>query len=132
MLFLLILMEVVLIQNAEANTPKFKIPEKDAFLRIYQEPYILDVNDCSNKAGQYTRYLISKGYNVRILVVTDNFDCVNNTYDLCSYHALVEWTRDDGKIFYLDPTNNQSGTKLKWKPVFYVSAREMYEYEGFF
>lgn len=93
-IFLLIIAFIMLGNfNKSEDNSKIKIVEEEKFLEICNRIYMVDVYDCSEKAGDFERYLLSKGYDARILVVKWK----NNL------HALVEVQDGEDKI-YLDPT----------------------------
>lgn len=77
---------------------KLTAPLPDVFLSIYQEPYVLHENDCSNKCAKYARALRRKGYKADIVILaTSNRDM---------YHAVVMITADNGNLGFFCPTSN--------------------------
>jgi len=70
------------------------VPCKKVFYQEYQDEYIANINDCSNKTARYYDALRAAGYNPRIAVVLPD----PMVPDML--HVVVEV---DGK--YYDPTN---------------------------
>jgi hypothetical protein len=83
-------------QHNYQNKQQEKFPNEKEFLEIYNKPYIYGTYDCSNKAAEYYRGLISKNYNAKIWVIEG---------DATSNHAIVV-VNYNNLTYYLDPTYN--------------------------
>ena len=70
------------------------IPLKSTFKQLYRQRNIVNVNDCSNKAGRYCRELRKHGYQADVVVI-DMRGTRKSTL-----HAVVKVGKDQ----YVDPT----------------------------
>jgi hypothetical protein len=75
------------------------IPCSEVFHSLRTQRNVLDLNDCSNKAGRYLEALIQEGYDAKIVVVKTPRN---------EMHAVV---RCEGK--YYDPTYGLVTTRLQ-------------------
>jgi hypothetical protein len=72
----------------------------DQFKEIYEEEYILNYNDCSNKSSKYARILRENGYEADLLII------YNTKYSHC-----VVIVKGENGLHYYDVTNNTWGVK---------------------
>jgi hypothetical protein len=81
-------------------------PMMDDFINIYDEEYILDKNDCTNKSAKYARILRENGYEAHMLVMynEDNGDKRG--------HCIVVVFDCKGDKRYYCPTNLNWGRKI--------------------
>jgi hypothetical protein len=81
-----------------------KPPMYAEFLSIYNEKYVLGVNDCSNKATKYARILIENGHDAALLIIYHKKSNYN--------HVIVLVTDEEGNRHYYDPTNDFWGPEV--------------------
>jgi len=93
-----ILAGLALSSGCVSNNP----PRLNEFRDISNQVYILDVNDCSNKAGQYYRVLKKQGYSAKVIIIQEP--------DKLRPHAIVQISKD-GKDYFADPTFVIYGTE---------------------
>jgi hypothetical protein len=75
-----------------------KVPLKDTFKSISEEPYKLNVYDCSNKCAKYMKALMDEGYECEMIAVKPPAN------PLRILHAIVRIKFKDGSSMYTDPT----------------------------
>jgi hypothetical protein len=89
-------------------------PMMGDFINIFQEPYKLDVNDCSNKSKKYIEILRREGYHASILVVDDDretFKVIDGVrYRLV--HVIIRIRINKYETFYADVTHFDWSEKL--------------------
>lgn len=96
--------------------PQMPTPLWETFLSIYQEPYVLHKNDCSNKAAKYLRALDGAGYTAALVIIKSHVAmaaaaAAENPDDVLVHHVVVRVTFQNGSIYY-DPTANSAASEL--------------------
>lgn len=96
--------------------PQMPVPLWETFLGIYQEPYILHENDCSNKAAKYLRALDEAGYTAALVIIKSHVALAaaaasENPEDELIHHVVVRVTFQNGSVYY-DPTANAGSEDL--------------------
>jgi hypothetical protein len=80
-------------------------PMYEDFVSIHNEPYVLGVNDCSNKTVKYTRILRENGYAAHMLSLYNQKDEYG--------HSVVVVFDQYGNTTYYCPTDLRWGRSLK-------------------
>jgi hypothetical protein len=95
--------------------PQMPAPLWETFFSIYQEPYVLHENDCSNKAAKYLRALDEAGYTAALVVIKSHVAmaaaAASGDEDAIIHHVVVRVTFQNGSVYY-DPTNNSGSENL--------------------
>ena len=102
--------------------PQMPVPLWETFLSIYQEPYVLHENDCSNKAAKYLRALDEAGYTAALVIIKSHVAMAQaaaseNPDEVLVHHVVVRVTFQDGAVYY-DPTANAGSRDLDFFGVY--------------
>lgn len=97
---LVILLTLLFIEGCRSNS----LPGLSELKRIHSEEWRLGSQDCSNKTGEYVRYLRNHGWDADALIVY-------SPKEKYPYHALAR-IKFKGDIFYVDPTFGRISREL--------------------
>lgn len=87
---------------------RFNIPDSTAFLRISNEYYDIETNNCVNKSFNYYEILQKDGYDVQLIILT-GYDEKHKPIG----HMIVKFIDKDSKVHWLDPTIGKELVDLK-------------------